>query len=360
VSTRSRWDIDAAPLPPLIGDAECDVCVIGLGASGLTAARLAAAASRRVIAIDAGDVACGAAGRNGGLLLAGLADFHHDVVRAHGREHAVRWYRRTLDALDEQFTRYPAAARRTGSLRIAASSTELDDCRAQLEQMRADDLPVEWYTGAEGEGLLFPCDGVMHPQVRAQAMAAEARAADVALYGQTRAIDVTARHVTTATGFISCDSIIVAVDGHLETLLPELTPQVRTARLQMLATAPEPTVTIPRPVYRRDGYDYWQQLDDGTVALGGFRDTEEATEWTHDREPTAAIQDRLESFLRSHLGVHAPVTHRWGASVAYTNDGLPVNSEVRPGVYAIGAYSGTGNIVGLLCAEDAVQWAIQR
>jgi hypothetical protein len=66
------------PLPPLAGDAECDVVVVGLGASGLTAILELATRGLRVVGLDARDVAGGAAGRNGGLLLAGAADFYHD------------------------------------------------------------------------------------------------------------------------------------------------------------------------------------------------------------------------------------------------------------------------------------------
>ncbi len=57
---------------------------------------------------------------------------------------------------------------------------------------------------------------------------------------------------------------------------------------------------------------------------------------------------RLESFLRESIGVLAPITHRWAASVSYTTDGKPVLEEVRKGVFVIGGYNGTGNIIGAL------------
>jgi glycine/D-amino acid oxidase-like deaminating enzyme len=65
----------------------------------------------------------------------------------------------------------------------------------------------------------------------------------------------------------------------------------------------------------------------------------------------------LDKFLREHLKVRAPVTHRWAASVAYTTDGLPVLEQVRDKVWAVGGYCGTGNIVGALCAAAAVRLA---
>jgi gamma-glutamylputrescine oxidase len=57
------------------------------------------------------------------------------------------------------------------------------------------------------------------------------------------------------------------------------------------------------------------------------------------------------------LKVNAPVTHRWAASVAYTTDGLPVLEEVRERTWAVGAYCGTGNIVGALSARAAARLA---
>ncbi len=355
------WDDEptwVAP-PPLNGDASCDVCVIGLGGSGLVALRELRATGLDSIGIESADVGAGAAGRNGGFLLAGLADFHHDAVRALGADVAVAWYRRTLAELDAVFAEFPQCTRRTGSLRIAANSTELDDCRAQLAQMQRDGLPAEWYAGPEGDGLLFPSDGVMQPLTRVRALARTALHSGARLHSRTRALDISGTRVTTDRGVIRCRRVIVAVDGRLEQLLPELLGRVRTTRLQMLATAPAHDVVVPRPVYLREGYEYWQQLPDGAIALGGFRDAGGDAEWTVDATPTPEIQERLEQFLREHIGTVAPVTHRWAASVSYSESGAPICEAVRDGVFAIGAYSGTGNIVGALCAKDAAAWVRQ-
>jgi len=355
------WDDEPSwrPPAPLQGNADCDVCVIGLGGSGLVAVRELRANGARVVGIDAGDVGAGAAGRNGGLLLAGLADFHHDAVARIGHAAAVTLYKRTLVELDRVFAEFPDVARRTGSLRIAASADERRDCVAQFAQMQRDELPVEWYTGPEGEGLLMPSDGVMQPLARVRAMARAAIAAGARLHSLTHATSITGRSVTTDRGVIFCERVIVAVDGRLELLLPELGSDVRSARLQMLATAPAPDVSVPRPVYWRDGYEYWQQLPDGSITLGGFRDTELESEWTSDATPTPAIQDRLERFLRKHIRTSAPITHRWAATVGYSHSGAPICSEVRDGIFAIGAYSGTGNILGALCAREAIAWAMR-
>jgi len=319
--------------------------VVGLGASGLTAVLELLDRGLDVVGIDARAVGGGAAGRNGGLLLAGTAHFYH---RARHRE----LYQLTLDELDR--LEADGTLRRTGSLRIAGSDDEVPDCEAHLAALREDGLPAEPYEGPEGVGLLLPSDGVVNPLERCRRLAHRALADGARLFEATAAADIAGGRVTTHAGRIECGRVIVAVDGNLETLLPELAPTVRTARCQMLATAPAPEVRFPRPVYVRWGYDYYQQLPDGRVALGGFRDRFEDEEWVDVDDPTDAVQAELERFLREGLGVRASVTHRWGGSIAFTPDGLPVLEEVRSGVVAVGAYSGTGNLLGPIFARRAV------
>ncbi|MGZ4448112.1 MAG: FAD-dependent oxidoreductase, partial [Nocardioides sp.] len=82
-------------LPPLGGATRADVCVVGLGGSGLTAVLELLDRGVSVVGMDAGPVGAGAAGRNGGFLLAGLARPHHEVVAQVGRERAVALYRAT-------------------------------------------------------------------------------------------------------------------------------------------------------------------------------------------------------------------------------------------------------------------------
>ena len=79
-------DPGRAPNPrPLEGEVAADVCVVGLGGSGLAAVGAALDAGASVVGLDAGPLGGGAAGRNGGFLLAGGSRFHHAAVAAWGR-----------------------------------------------------------------------------------------------------------------------------------------------------------------------------------------------------------------------------------------------------------------------------------
>ena len=354
------WTVGVAPLglTSLAGSVDADVCVVGLGGSGLSCIGELQRLGARVVAIDAATVGGGAAGRNGGFLLAGIAAFHHEASDAHGRERAARAWRLTLEELERIAGETPEAVRRTGTLRIAIDDDELADCEAQLALMRADGLPVERYEGWEGRGLLFPRDGSFQPMLRCRQLATRVIADGARLFEHTRALTIDADGVVTPEGRVRAPITIVTVDGGLERVIPELAGRVRTVRLQMIGTAPATDVRYERPVYSRYGLDYWQQLTDGRIALGGFRDVGGDEEWTHDARPTEAVQRALEKCLRERVRTQAVITHRWAASVSYTSDGLPVVEEVRPGVWATGAYNGTGNVVGALCGRAVAQLAV--
>lgn len=332
--------------------------MIGLGGSGLTAINELLSRGEDVIGIDAVDVGAGAAGRNGGFLLAGAYDFYHDAVRLHGRQQALSIYSATLVEIRRIAEEAPGCVRFVGSRRLAANDAEIADCREQMRVMQGDGLQVEWYEGSDGIGLTLPSDASFNPLVRCRMLALQAQQRGARLYARTPVHGVARGQVTTAHGVIHCKRIVVAVDGKLELLLPELAGRVRTARLQMLSTAPTAERIVPCPMYYREGFEYWQQLPDGSIALGGFRDRAGEGEWTADTTPCNPVQEMLERFLRKTLGVDAPISHRWAASAGYSSTGLPVVEETREGVWVIGGYSGTGNVIGALCARAIVAQAL--
>jgi gamma-glutamylputrescine oxidase len=379
------WWLDASPDDATVdgpaaleAGATAEIVVVGLGASGLAAAVDLAERGVDVLGLDAVGVAGGAAGANGGFLLAGLADFHHDAVARHGRDAAVRWWHRTVEELERLLEDEPTA-RRTGSLRIAAAAEEEADVRAQLAAMRADGLAAEAYEGPEGRGLLVAGDGVVDPAARCRRAARRAVAAGARLVAPARVAAVGPCRVHLAADdrggetAIRCGAVLVCVDGGIERLrlrgadgvdrrVPALAG-VRTARLQMLATAPDVGVALPRPVYTGHGYDYVQQRPTGEVLLGGGRDVGGPAEWAPAEgpagppHPSAPVQAHLDGWLAA-LAVTAPVTRRWAAWAAFTDDRLPVDAEVAPGVHVVGGYSGHGNVLGPLLAREAARRAL--
>lgn len=371
------WDDDPAVrtwrgLPRLDRDRTADACVVGLGGSGLAAVGALLERGLDVVGVEAGRVAAGAAGRNGGFLLGGPASFIHHALKAWGPG-ALDLYRATLVELDRLSGLLgPDVIQRVGSIRLAGHpgapasdeearerDAELADCAAHAQVLRANGLKVEAYEGKLGKGLFLPDDGAMNPARRALGLAA-LYSGRAALYEHSPVCSVAPGLVTTAYGSVRAPLVIVAVDGRLETVLPALAGRVRSARLQMLGTAPILPRRLPCPIYCRGGYDYAQQGADGRLFVGGGRDRFLDLEWTHDITPTRPLQDFAEKLAVRMAGRPVEVTHRWGASVAYTADGRPLCMEVEDGVFACGAYNGTGNLVGPVAVRAAVAAALDR
>jgi glycine/D-amino acid oxidase-like deaminating enzyme len=353
------WDINVErpDFPQLTTNLEADLVVVGLGGSGLTALLHAAQRGLNVIGIDADRIAAGAAGRNGGLLLAGIADFHHNVRKVFGVERAKALYQHTLDEMDRIESTTPDAVSRIGALRTGDDSEELVDIYSHRDALIADGFPVEDYDAEQGIGILIPTDGTFHPAKRAVQLAKLAQTAGAQIFTHSPAIKIESGLVTTDQGSIKAKHILVAVDGNLGKALPELADQIQPTRLQMISTAPELKLNMKYAVYTRQGWDYWQQLPDGRIAIGGGRDLALEQEATDIAEPTQIMRDYLERKLQA-IGVTVPVEHHWAAIVSYTDSGLPIVKQVQPGVWAVGAYCGTGNVVGALLARSVVDQCI--
>ncbi len=360
LNTPTWDDLCWKTLSPLQSNLKTEVCVVGLGGTGLTAIDELSSAGLGVIGIDAGSIAGGAAGRNGGFLLGGTARFYHQTLEILDSDSARTLYLKTLSEIDRIAAATPDAVVRKGSLRIADSAEEARDCDLQFAAMQAHGLPVERYEGVEGRGLLFPLDAAFNPLQRCRTLAVQMLERGAQLFENTTATAIATGCVTTTDARIICNHAIVAVDGNLELVLPELQGEVRTARLQMLGTAPTDEILVPRPVYVRWGYEYWQQTHDRRIVLGGFRDKHIDAEWTHSHEPSMPVQSSLEEYLHRRVGVHAPITHRWAASVGYTANAMPLVREVKPRVWALGGYNGTGNVVGALCAREVAGAVLGR
>ena len=349
------WDSGNWPgLGELNGVVEADVAVVGLGGSGLAAVEEALGRDQRVVGIDAGAVAGEAAGRNGGFLLAGMSLFYHEARARWGPETAKRVYEMSRIELSHILSQ--PAARQTGSLRIADTDDEMADIGDELAALRSDGFEAHPYEGPEGAGMLLPGDGVCNPMQRCRDLVPGLLEAGAALFERSPAISIEPNKVNTPNGRVEAEHVVVAVDGRIEVLFPELDGRVRTARLEMLATQPS-DVVYRRPVYTAFGYIYWQQLPDGRLAVGGLRQRFAEHSWSVEPGPTDELQSALEGYLEE-IGVVADVTHRWAGHAAYTEDRAPIYEEIRPGVWLVGGYCGHGNVLGSVYARAAVRSAL--
>jgi glycine/D-amino acid oxidase-like deaminating enzyme len=349
VATSSLWltePHDARPDSRFTGRAE--VAVIGGGVTGCSCALTLAEHGVRVRLYEAGEIAAGASGRNGGFALRGAAVPYDEARRDLGDERARLLMELTERSLDRLEILAGDALRRVGSLRLAFGEEEHDALRREHAALREHGFAVEWveqleppldrlYSGA----ILHPGDGAIQPARWVRRLAARAAAAGA---------DIRERERVTVDE-LDADAIVVAGDGFIPTLLPEL--PIKSTRGQVLATEPLQRRLYERPHYARAGYDYWQQLPDGRLILGGKRDASFETEETDVVEPSEVIQTALDAFLEELVGYRPSVTDRWAGIWGTTADLLPFVGPVpgRDGVWVAGGYSGHGNVLGLACGD---------
>ena len=356
---------------PLDGDADVDACVVGGGVAGLSCALRLARHGVDTLLLEAGTVAGGASGRNGGFLIAGTALFHNDARERLGAERARAVYARTLVAQDEvvELAGELGAAdsvRRVGLLRLAVSEQEAEHVRSHAAALQADGFPGELVERDDLPpalrrsglvGCVTEHDAALHPVRWYRALATAAESAGARIVEGTRAVAPVPAPaegpVVTERGRVGARHVIVAADGALPALVPDYADRVRARRLHMVAVEPLPPA-IDRLVYARWGHEYLQQLPDGRVLAGGFGDVDGERSYTDNEDGEPLVWERVHRYLREELGLDAEVTHRWAGIVGYTDDQLPYAGEVpgRPGLYVAGGYSGHGNVPGYMCGRD--------
>jgi glycine/D-amino acid oxidase-like deaminating enzyme len=327
-----------------------DVAVIGGGVTGCSCALTLAERGVRVRLHEAREIAGGASGRNGGFALRGATEAYDRARRSLGPAGARQLLELTERALGRLEQLAGDAFRRVGSLRLAWDEDELDALRAEHDALRDDGFAVEWLEGLEPPldrlylgAIHHPTDGSLVPArwVRRLAAHAAAAGADIREGDEVRPDELAA------------DVVVVAGDGYTAALLPDLASLVRPTRGQVLATEPLAELRYPRPHYARGGYDYWQQLPDGRLVIGGRRDASFATEDTAELETTAAIQAQIEELAGQLIGEPPRVTHRWAGIWGTTPDLNPLVGPV-PGhdrLFVAAGYSGHGNVLGLACGD---------
>jgi len=350
VETTPFWLAEPPPELEVAATDSADVAVIGAGITGCSAALALARGGLRVRVHDARGIAEGASGRNGGFALRGGAA-RYDVAReTYGADAAQELWRRTEAALDRLESMAGEAFRRTGSLRLAADDEERAEILAEYEALREDGFAAEWrdelpHLRPEFRGAIFHrSDGALQPARFVRGLARLAAAEGVAFQQHSRIESLDA---------LEAEQVVIATDGSGRGLLAELDDAVWPARGQVLTTEQLDERLFECPHYARHGFDYWQQLSDGRIVLGGFRDFSILTEMTDEETTTEPIQEALDAFLVELLGRMPQVTHRWAGIFGLTQDLLPLVGAVpgRPGTWVAAGYSGHGNVLGFMCGE---------
>ncbi len=364
--------------PLLTGQTDCDVCVVGAGFTGISAALHLAERGLRVVVLEAHRVGWGASGRNGGQVVNSYSrdidviEHRHglDSARALGammfeggdiiRERIVRYgidcdYRdggafvalndRQMSALDEQ--------RRLWA-RYGNDTMELLD-KAALQQIVRSDR----YVG----GLLDPRSGHLHPLnlVLGEAAACEQLGAQIFEQSAVTRIDRGSQlHFHTATGCVSARFGVIAGNAYLGKLVPELAAKSMPCGTQVITTdvlgAQRCAELMPAGLCVEDcNYvlDYYRMTADHRLLFGSGV--------TYGGGDPASI----ERFLRPRIEAVFPQLEdvrfefAWGGDFLLTLSRLPQFGRLGDNLYYAQGYSGhgvcTSHLAGKLIAEAMSQ-----
>jgi glycine/D-amino acid oxidase-like deaminating enzyme len=360
--TVSIWQTPTSQQPQHV-----DVAIIGAGIIGAYLAFRLAAEHQKVVVLEARHVAAGASGRNGGLLLTGVAHSYRSAVERYGRRTTRELWTTTIrnrERMIELATRLGTPVRRCGSYILACDEAEAEELRESAALMHEDGFPAEWCTSDPlnrgfAAAISNPDDGAIQSALLAAALleasgAAVREASEVyALESQSGGVLVRAR-----SGDVLARRVVLATNAYTPLLVPEFEGLIVPARGQVLATAPTPRI-LDRSCYCDHGFEYFQQLSDGRFVLGGYRRLAVEEEMTYADHTTPLIQQALDEFLARYFPElkDVAVERRWSGTMGFTPDGLPLVGCLRRDeriAFAVG-FNGHGLGLGVMVVEQLLQ-----
>jgi len=190
----------------------------------------------------------------------------------------------------------------------------------------------------EDRSAIYEDDGELHPVRYVRGLARAALKAGAHIHEGTRAIAATKSEVRTDRARIRAGAVVVCVNAYSQHLVPL---RVRPVRGQMLATAPVARRVFERPAYANRGYRYWRQPADGSLLVGGWRDTAAEEEIGEEERTTPRIQLQLDRFLHERCP-EARVTHRWAGTMGFSHDALPYVGRLETGLFVNAGFTGHG------------------
>lgn len=261
-----------AALPPLTQDLDCDVCIVGGGVTGVSAALHLAECGLRVVLLEAREIGWASSGRNGGMMTA-YADIDPAVLdKALGREHANRYWQladRAQENLHDVIGRYGIDCElKSGALTAANTQAHFERLAAHLPDFTArhplrgaelldraqmrDCLGTDIYAG----GVLMPRLPSLHPLKLTRGLAGAAQAAGASLYEHSQVTgyqeDAQGVRVDCSNGRqVRAKHLLLASNAYLGDLVPQLSRRFVALYSSMVATAPLPD-DLARSVLKRD------------------------------------------------------------------------------------------------------------
>ncbi|CAN5410360.1 FAD-dependent oxidoreductase [soil metagenome] len=384
-STLSYWhdslpEGELAPRPPLAGDTDADVAIIGGGLTGLWTAWYLQQREpgARIVVLEKEIAGFGASGRNGGWCSALFPRSAASLERQHGRPAAVAMRRAMVATVDEVGRAASEAGIdadyvKGGTVAYARSEVQLRAARAEIEEAReygVDELEFWDASRVRAAGALGasydPVCARVHPAKLVRGLAAAVERGGVTIAEQTEVRDWVNGRVATDRGTVLADRIVVATEGYGASL-PATHRRILPLYSLMIATEP-----LPDEFWDQIGLAhgqtfcdfrhlliYGQRTADNRFAFGGRG---ARYHWGSAIRPGYDHAERVfEHLRRALLELFPPigdvaVTHRWGGPLGVPRDWhASANYDPSTRIASAGGYVGDGlsttNLAGRTLAD---------
>jgi gamma-glutamylputrescine oxidase len=367
----------AAQRPPLKGTKSADICVVGAGYTGLSAALHAAQTGAHVVVLEARQVGFAASGRNGGQIHSGLRKEQRELEAWLGKHHARDLWSLSQEA--KALVRALVARHRISCELAPGLITAAHDRRAarvleketeHLERTygytRARMLSTEEVAARTGStiysaGRIDEDGGHLHPLLYARGIAgaAESAGAEICEGSPVMAIDASRGvELRCAEGSLVASHVILATDAFTGALVPELGRYIGNLESFITATAPLPEMLAaeilpanPAVADTRHVLDYYRKSTDARLLFAGRE-----AYFGAPRDIANLVRPRMLRVFPQLRDV--PTEFAWSGTVGITATRMPYFGKLSERVLFGFGYSGQGvalaTLGGRLLAEAAL------
>jgi len=366
--------------PRLEGDTRADVCVVGGGYGGLSAALHLAERGLDVALVEANRVGWGASGRNGGQLGIGPRAEMGKYERAVGRDDARKVWDIAIAAnrlVKELIARHEIDCDLTpGYLEACWKASHCAEAMAYPDHVahhygHQDARPVSRAEMAEMLGTARYHGGYvdmagahLHPLRYALGLGRAAAEAGVRFFERSKVTRIGAGQVTTGGGSVTADHVIVACNGYLDGLAPRVAR--RTMPLNNFIAATEPLGEERARAIIRDNpcvsdtkfvLNYYRFTPDHRLLWGGG----ESYGKRFPRDIAGLVRAKMLEVFPQLADV--AFSHVWGGTLAITGTRFPAFQRLDDQTLAISGWSGSGihmATMGGRIAAEAVAGQMDR
>ncbi len=367
----------AGPLPdhpPLAGATRADVCVVGGGYAGLSAALHLAERGVSVVLLEANRIGWGASGRNGGQLGVGPRADIRKYEAMVGRDDATKIWEISTAAnrlVRDLIARHgldcdladgylEAAWRRADLDDMAAYAGHVADAYGHPALELLDRAGVAALIGTERYhgGYVDRLGGHLHPLKYALGLGRAAAGAGAVMHERTRVRSVSPGLVETDGGRVRAEHVLVACNGYIDGLAPAASRRMLPINNFIVAT--EPLGENRARLVNRDDLC----VADTRFVLNYFRLTpDRRILWGGGESGGRRFPQDIASMVRGRMLQIYPdladiaISHAWGGTLAITGTRFPLFQDLGRGVRAIGGWSGSGihmATMGGRIAADAI------